>query len=51
MEALIAAELPFVTLWYEDGNYAFRAAAYNNWTYQKGQGTFTKLSFVNIAQP
>lgn len=51
LEALIAAELPFATLLYEDGNYAFRTAAFQGWTYQKGQGIFSKLSFVNGPRP
>jgi len=51
LEALIAAELPFVTLFYEDGNYAFRPTAYDGWIYQKGQGTFSKLSFLSALRP
>jgi peptide/nickel transport system substrate-binding protein len=51
LEALIAAELPFAVLFYEDGIYAYRAAAYDGWAYQKGQGIFTKLSFLPAARP
>lgn len=45
-EAFIAREVPFVTLLYEDGAYAYRPRAYDGWVFQKGQGTFQKLSFL-----
>ncbi|GIW07678.1 MAG: peptide ABC transporter substrate-binding protein [Dehalococcoidia bacterium] len=46
IEQLIATELPFVMLYFADGAYAYRADAYDGWVYQKGQGIFTRLSFV-----
>jgi peptide/nickel transport system substrate-binding protein len=46
LEQLIASELPFVMLYFADGLYAYRAEAYDSWVYQKGQGIFTRLSFV-----
>jgi peptide/nickel transport system substrate-binding protein len=51
LEALIAQELPFVTLFYEDGTYVYRPAAYDKWIYQKGQGIFHKLSFLPGVKP
>lgn len=45
-EALIARELPLVTLFYEDGLYVYRPQAYDGWVFQKGQGIFQKLSFL-----
>lgn len=51
LEAAIALELPFVALYYEDGNYVYRSAAYDGWVYQKGQGIFQKLSFLPDAKP
>jgi peptide/nickel transport system substrate-binding protein len=49
MEALIASELPFVMLFYADGNYVFRSDVYDQWVYQTGQGIFHKLSFQPTA--
>ncbi len=51
MEALIAQEMPFVMLYYADGNYVYRPAAYDKWVYQKGQGIFNKLSFLPGVKP
>ncbi|CAG0965122.1 Oligopeptide-binding protein AppA [Gammaproteobacteria bacterium] len=51
MEALIAQEMPFVLLYYADGNYVYRTAAYDKWVYQKGQGIFNKLSFLPGVKP
>ena len=51
MEALIAQEMPFVLLYYVDGNYVYRTAAYDKWVYQKGQGIFNKLSFLPGVKP
>jgi peptide/nickel transport system substrate-binding protein len=49
MEALIASELPFVMLFYADGNYVYRSDVYDQWMYQTGQGIFHKLSFQPTA--
>lgn len=49
MEALIASELPFVMLFYADGNYVYRSDVYDQWVYQTGQGIFHKLSFQPTA--
>jgi peptide/nickel transport system substrate-binding protein len=46
LEKTIADELPFVMLYFQDGNYAYRAQAFDSWVYQKGQGIYTKLSFI-----
>ncbi|MEN9205667.1 MAG: peptide ABC transporter substrate-binding protein, partial [Thermostichales cyanobacterium DRC_bins_46] len=46
LEALIAEEVPFAMLFFEDGIYSFRPQAYDRWTFQKGQGIFQKLSFL-----
>ena len=51
LEAIIAQDLPFVMLYYADGNYAYRASAYDKWIYQKGQGIFHKLSFFPTVKP
>jgi peptide/nickel transport system substrate-binding protein len=46
LEKAIADEVPFVMLYFQDGNYGYRAQTYDNWVYQKGQGIYTKLSFI-----
>jgi peptide/nickel transport system substrate-binding protein len=46
VQAIVAKELPFVTLWYPDGVYAYNASAFDGWKYQKGQGIINKHSFV-----
>ncbi len=51
LEAIIAQDLPFVVLFYEDGIYVYRPAAYDKWVYQKGQGIFHKLSFLPGVKP
>lgn len=47
LQEIVAETLPFVTLFYPDGIYAFRPGAYDGWVYQAGQGILNKLSFVN----
>ncbi len=42
----LARDLPFVTLFYQDGIYAFRPAAYDGWSYMAGQGIVHKGSFL-----
>jgi len=51
LEGIIAQDVPFVVLYYEDGNYAYRPAAYDQWVYQKGQGIFHKLTFLPKVKP
>lgn len=51
LNGIIADELPFAMLFFEDGVYAFRPNAYDGWVYQKGQGIFQKLSFQPNAKP
>jgi len=46
LEKIAAADVPFVMLYFQDGNYAFRSDVYDRWVYQKGLGIFTKLSFI-----
>lgn len=51
LEGIIARDLPFVMLFYQDGIYAFRPATYGQWLYQQGQGVMNKLSFLPNARP
>lgn len=48
---IIAQDLPIVTLYYEDGIYAYRPAVYDRWVYEKGQTIFHKLSFLPHVKP
>ena len=51
LEAFIASELPFDMLFYQDGMYIYRPAAYDKWVFQKGQGIFHKLTFLPNVKP
>jgi peptide/nickel transport system substrate-binding protein len=42
----LAEDLPLVTLFYQDGIYAYRPAVFDDWTYMAGQGIINKRSFV-----
>jgi len=42
----LADDLPLITLFYQDGIYAYRPAAYDGWTYMAGQGIIHKGSFL-----
>ncbi|MCP9488260.1 MAG: ABC transporter substrate-binding protein [Solirubrobacteraceae bacterium MAG38_C4-C5] len=46
MQSILAEEAPVVVLWYPDGNYAYRPAAYEGWISDPGHGIFTKRSFL-----
>lgn len=46
VQRIVASDLPFITLWYGDGVYAYRPEAYDGWKLQKGQGIIQKRSFV-----
>ncbi len=44
---IFAAETPAVTLYYPDGRWAYRPAAYDGWISDPGHGVFTKRSFLS----
>jgi peptide/nickel transport system substrate-binding protein len=46
MQEILAADAPAVVLWYRDGDWAYRPAAYDGWVADPGQGIFTKRSFL-----
>ncbi len=46
IQEIVAQELPLITLFYQDGIYAYRPAAFDNWTFMAGQGIINKNSFV-----
>jgi peptide/nickel transport system substrate-binding protein len=46
VQAALANDLPLITLFYQDGIYAYRPGTFDNWTYMVGQGIINKNSFV-----
>ncbi len=46
MQAILADEVPFVTLYYADQDFAYNPKAKDTWVFQKGKGPVTVLSFV-----
>lgn len=46
LQSLLARDLPLITLFYQDGVYAYRPAAFDGWTYMVGQGIINKRSFL-----
>jgi peptide/nickel transport system substrate-binding protein len=46
LQAVIAADLPFVMLLYPNGAYAFNSSIYAGWAFMAGQGVFHKLSLL-----
>jgi peptide/nickel transport system substrate-binding protein len=47
MQQMLADDAPAVVLWYRDGKWAYRPAAYDGWVPDPGQGIFTKRSFLS----
>ncbi len=45
-QEIFAAEAPAVTLYYPNGRWGYRPAAYNGWIADPGHGVFTKRSFL-----
>jgi peptide/nickel transport system substrate-binding protein len=45
-QRIFAQDAPALVLFYPDGDYAFRPAAYNGWVADTGHGIFTKRSFI-----
>jgi peptide/nickel transport system substrate-binding protein len=46
LQEIIAEQLPFVTLLYPDGLFAYRPAVYDQWVFITGQGIVDKTSFL-----
>ena len=49
LQSLFAERLPFVTLLYPDGAYAYDAAVYDDWAFINGPGIVSKLSLLEPA--
>lgn len=46
-QAILARDVPMQVLWYPDGIWAYRQAAYDGWVNDRGHGIFTKRSFLS----
>jgi peptide/nickel transport system substrate-binding protein len=46
LQEIVARDLPLITLFYEDGIFAYRPAVFDDWTFMAGQGIINKHSFV-----
>jgi len=46
LQVLFAEELPFITLLYPDGAYAYDSTVYGGWAFISGQGIVSKLSLL-----
>jgi len=49
MQKVIAEQVPFVTLYYPEGAYAYRKDVFDGWVYQEGQGILNKASYVDLS--
>ncbi len=45
-QKILARDVPLQVLWYPDGIWAYREAAYDGWVNDRGHGIFTKRSFL-----
>ena len=45
-QRIYAADAPALVLYYPNGDYAYRTAAYNGWVADTGHGILTKRSFI-----
>ena len=45
-QAILARDQPQQVLWYPNGIWAYRQAAYDGWVNDRGQGIFTKRAFL-----
>lgn len=45
-QEILARDAPVQVLWYPDGIWAYREAAYDGWANDRGHGIFTKRSFL-----
>ncbi|MEV4174140.1 ABC transporter substrate-binding protein [Nonomuraea sp. NPDC049709] len=48
LQAQIAEQMPFLTLYYRNGAYAFRKDVYSGWTWQNGSAVLNKFSLVEF---
>jgi peptide/nickel transport system substrate-binding protein len=48
---LLARDAPSIPLFFSNGTFAFRSAAYRGWTFVKGTGILDKRSFLTAVRP
>ncbi|TMR14369.1 ABC transporter substrate-binding protein [Nonomuraea turkmeniaca] len=48
LQAQIAEQMPFLTLYYRNGAYAFRKDVFSGWTWQNGSAVLNKFSVVDF---
>lgn len=48
LQAQIVEHMPFLTLYYRNGAYAFRKDVYSGWTWQNGAAALNKFSLVDF---
>jgi peptide/nickel transport system substrate-binding protein len=48
LQAQIAEQMPFLTLYYRNGAYAFRKDVYGGWSWQNGSAVLNKFSLVDF---
>ncbi|MGP3917289.1 ABC transporter substrate-binding protein [Nonomuraea sp. 10N515B] len=48
LQAQIAEQMPFLTLYYRNGAYAFRKDVYSGWAWQNGSAVLNKFSLVEF---
>ncbi|MFI7131056.1 ABC transporter substrate-binding protein [Nonomuraea sp. NPDC050153] len=48
LQTQIAEQLPFLTLYYRNGAYAFRKDVYGGWSWQNGSAVLNKFSLVDL---
>ena len=49
LQARVAEQSPWITLYYRDGAYAFRSDTYSGWTWQDGKSALNGFSFVDYS--
>ncbi|GII91837.1 ABC transporter substrate-binding protein [Sinosporangium siamense] len=49
LQKLLAEQVPFLTLYYRNGTYAFRKDTYDGWAWQDGAAALNKFSLVDMA--
>lgn len=49
LQKQVVEKVPFVTLYYPDGVYAYRQDVFDGWVYQDGAGILNKASFVELS--
>lgn len=49
LQERVAETMPFVTLYYPEGAFAYRQDVFDGWVYQDGSGILNKMSYVDLS--